>query len=146
MTSVFKNILVPFNGTKGSQKAFNKAVPLASSVNASIFIFTCIEKRQIFSFFKFKASNEEFEKERKIVEKQHIEMKTFAQEKGVSCSSNIIKGDHASSEILNFADKHKIDLIIMTRTKFSSHKERIHYQSTLEDVFRNTICPILILT
>ena len=133
-------------GTAGSNNAFRKAISLASSLQANIPIITCLEKRSIFSLFKPKTKNDEFEKERKEVEKQHIEMKTFAKEHRVTCNSKIVRGDLASSEILSFADQHDIDLIIMSKTKFSSRHEKIHHHSTLENVFRNTFCPVLILT
>lgn len=145
MTNTFKNILVPYNGTESSQKAFYKAISLASSLQAKITVFTCIEKRQTFSLFKSKTKDDEFEKEKETVEKQHMEMKNFAKENNVDCNFKIVRGDHAAEKILSFVDQHNIDLIIMKKTKFSSHKERIHYQSTLEDVFRNITCPILIL-
>lgn len=142
---MFKNILVPYNGTEGSHKAFDKAISLAAPLNAKITIFTCIEKRQLFSLFKSKAKNEDFEKERRVVEKQHMEMKTIAGKNKVDCNSKIVHGDHAADEILSFSEHQSIDLIIMNKTKFSSHKEKIHYQSTLEDVYRNASCPILTL-
>lgn len=118
MTSTFKNILVPYNGTESSQKAFDKAIALASNFHAKITLFTCIEKRPTFSLFKSKTKNDEFERERKIIEKQHIEMKKFAKEKNVDCNSKIVSGDYASEEILSFVDQHNIDLIIMQKTKF----------------------------
>ncbi len=145
MIETFKNILVPYNGTEDSHKAFESAIALASPLQAKINIFTCIEKRQIFSLFQSKTKDNEFEKEKKIVEKQHSGMKTFAKENGVACSSKIVHEDHAADAILSFSDRQNIDLIIMSKTKFSSHKERMHYQSTLESVFRNATCPILTL-
>jgi len=51
----------------------------------------------------------------------------------------------ASVKILEFAKQHDVDLIIMTKTKISSRYEKQHYQSTIENVFRNAHCPILIL-
>ncbi|WP_316504200.1 universal stress protein [Nitrosopumilus sp.] len=45
--------------------------------------------------------------------------------------------------ILEFAKQHKVDLIIMTKTKITSRYEKQHYQSTIENVFRNAHCPIL---
>ena len=119
---------------------------MASSVQAKIVIFTCLEKRPTFTLFKFKVRNDdELEKEKKTVEKQHMEMKTFAKEHDVDCYSKIGIGNLASSEILEFAEQPDVDLIIINKTKFSSHYEKSHYHNTLENVFRNTSCPILIL-
>jgi len=145
MTKTFDHILVPYNGTAGSQKAFRKAISLSSSIQAKVTILTCLEERQTFGFFKTKTSKQEFEKERKLVEKQHIKLEKFAKEHDVSCGSKIVKNGLTSTKILEFAKQHNVDLIIITRTKLASHFEKQHYQSTVENMFRNAPCPILIL-
>ena len=145
MARTFEHILIPYNGTTGSNKAFRKAISLASSINAKITVLTCLEERPTFGFFKTKTSKQEFEKERKLVEKQHLELEKFAKSHNVSFSSKIVKNGLASTKILEFAKQHDVDLIIMTKTKLTSRYEKQHYQSTIENVFRNTHCPILIL-
>ncbi|MDH3611297.1 MAG: universal stress protein [Nitrosopumilus sp.] len=145
MTKTFEHILVPYNGATGSEKAFRKAISLASSIKAKITILTCLEERSTFGFFKTKTSKKEFEKERKIIEKQHVQLEKFAKENNVSCGSKIVKNGLASTKILEFTERHSVDLIIMTRTKPTTHYEKQHYHSTVENVFRNAPCPILIL-
>ena len=145
MNKTFEHILVPYNGSAGSEKTFRKAVSLANSIQAHITILTCLEERFTFGFFKTKTSEKEFEKERKMIEKQQLELEKFAKEQNVSCDSKIVKNGLASIKILEFAQKNSVDLIIMTRTKFSSHYEKQHYHSTIENVFRNAHCPILIM-
>ena len=145
MTRTFEHILVPYNGTKGSDKAFKKAISLASSIHAKITILTCLEERSTFGFFKTKTSKQEFEKESKLVEIQHLKLEKFAKEHDVLCNSKIVKNGLASVKILEFAKQHDVDLIITTKTKLTSHYEKQHYHSTVENVFRNASCPILIL-
>ncbi len=145
MTKPFEHILVPYNGTTGSEKAFRKAVSIAHPIQAKITILTCLEERPTFGFFKTKTSKQEFEKERKMVEKQQRHLEKFVKEHGVSCSSKIVKNGLASTKILEFANQHEVDLLIMTRTKLTSHYEKQHYHSTVENVLRNAHCPILIL-
>lgn len=145
MIKTFEHILVPYNGTAGSEKAFRKAISMAIAINAKITILTCLEERQTFGFFKTKTSKREFEKERKLVETQHQKLEKFAKEHDISCDSKIVKNGLASTKILEFAEQHNVDLIITTRTKLSSHYEKQHYHSTVENMFRNSPCPILIL-
>ncbi|MDH3794016.1 MAG: universal stress protein [Nitrosopumilus sp.] len=145
MTKTFEHILVPYNGTAGSEKAFRTAISLASSIQAKVTILTCLEERPTFGFFKTKTSKQEFEKERKLVEKQHLKLEKFAKEHDVSCDPKIAKNGMASTKILEFAKQHNADLIITTRTKLSSRYEKQHYHSTVENMFRNAPCPILIL-
>ena len=145
MTKTFEHILVPYNGTADSEKAFRKAISLAISIGAKITILTCLEERHTFGFFKTKTSNQEFEKEQNLVEKQHQKLEKLAKEQNISCDSKIVKNGLASVKILEFAHKHNVNLIVITRTKLSSHYERQHYHSTVENVFRNAHCPLLIL-
>ena len=145
MIKTFEHILVPYNGTSGSEKAFRKAISLATLIQAKITILTCLEERQTFGFFKTKTSKQEFEKERKLVEKQHMKLEKFAKEHNILCDSKIAKNGLASIKILEFAKQHSVDLIITTRTKLVSNYEKQHYQSTVENMFRNAHCPILIL-
>ena len=145
MTKTFDHILVPYNGVAGSEKAFRKAVSLAHSIQAKITILTCLEERPTFGFFKTKTSKQESEKERKMIEKQQLHLMNFAKENSVPCSSRIVKNGLASTKILEFAEQHNVDLIMMTRKKYSSHYEKQHYHSTVENVFRNARCPILVL-
>jgi len=145
MTKTFEHILVPYNGTTSSEKVFRKAVSLAQPIHAKITILTCLEERSTFGFFKTKTSRQEFEKEHKMIEKQHRQLKEFSKEHNVSCGSKIVKNGSASTKILEFAEQNNVDLIIMSRTKTSSHYEKQHYHSTVENVFRNVHCPILIV-
>ena len=145
MAKIFDHVLIPYNGTSGSQKAFRKAISLASLIDTKITVLTCLEERPTFGFFKTKTSKQEFEKERKLVEKQHLELEKLAKNHDISFSSRIVKNGLASMRILEFAKQYEVDLIIMTKTKISSIYEKQHYQSTIENVFRNVHCPILIL-
>ena len=95
MSEIFESILVLYNGTTGSEKAFKKAVSLACSISAKITIITCLEERNTFGFFKTKTSKREFEKETKAVEKQHQRLEEFAKDHGISCDSKIVKNGFA---------------------------------------------------
>jgi len=145
MTRVFEHILVPHNGTPGSQRAFKKAVKLAGITQAKIAILTCLEERPTFGFFKTKATRQEFEKESKLVKKQHTDMKNFASKFGVSVYSKTVKNGVAAEKILEFAEKHNVELIVIGKKKSPSHYEKIHYHSTIESVFRNARCAVLIV-
>ena len=118
MANSFAHILVPYNGTKGSNKSFRKAISLASEINAKVTILTCIEERASFGFFKTKTSKQEFEKEQKSVENQHKILEKFASTHGVICKSQIVRNGFASKSILEFAKKQNVDLVIMTKQRF----------------------------
>ncbi len=141
----YQNILVPFNGTPASHKAFRKAVSIAEASGADITILTCIEERPTFGFFKTKTSMSEFEKEKKIVEKQQAELDSYAAKKSINCKLKIIKHSMASQVILSYVRQHDIDLVVMGKNKITTVAERTVYHSTIENVFRNVRCSLLIV-
>ena len=145
MSTVFEHILVPYNGTSGSNKSFRKAISVASLANSKVTVLTCLEERHSFGFFKTKTSKQEFERERKSVEKQQKILEKFASDHKITCKSKIVKSGFASQGIIEFAKNHNVDLIIMAKTKISSRYEKMHYQSTIENVLRNAVSPILVL-
>ena len=105
MEKVFTNILVPYNGCPGSQKAFKKAVTLASVSDSKLTILTCLEDRATFGLFKTKTNKQEFEREKALVLKEHSRLEEIAKTKGVSLKSKLQKTNMPSQAILEFAEK-----------------------------------------
>ena len=144
MNKVFKHILVPYNGCPGSQKAFKKAVELTQLAKSKLTILTCMEDKATFGLFKTKTNKEEFEKERKLVIQEHVKLEKYAENLDVSPIFKITKSSMPARDILEFATKHNVDLIVMgmrNRTRY----EKTHYPSTMEDVSKNFQNGILIL-
>ena len=145
MNKLFEHILVPYNGSLGSEKAFKKAVALAQMSKAKITIVTCLEERTTFGLFKTKTSKNEYENEHKLVAQKHIVLEKYAKKYDVLSNFKIIKNISVSHAILEFADKCDIDLIIFGTRKFVSHYEKMYYPSTIENVSKNFHGAILIL-
>ena len=141
---IFKNILLPYNGTKGSQKAFKKAVTLAQLTKSKLTILTCLEECSTFGLFKTKANRQNFERERKHVILEHAKLDEYAKKHRVSPSFKIIKSSIASRTILEYAEKHKTDLIVLGRKKMTRY-EKIHFPSTIEDISKNFDGALLII-
>jgi len=145
MSKIFEHILIPYNGASGSLKAFKKAVELVQITNAKITVFTCLEERSTFGLFKTKTNKQEYENEYNLVTQKHIELEKYAKKHNVLPIFKIIKNNQPSEAILEFSEKHKVDLIIMGKTKHVSHYEKMHYTSTIENVSKNFSAAILIL-
>jgi len=144
MTKVFEHILVPYNGCPGSQKAFKKAVELTQLTKSKLTILTCMEDRSTFGLFKTKTNKEEFGKEHKLVTQEHAKLEKHANNSNVSPIFKITKSSMPAQDILEFASKHNVDLIVMgmrNRTRY----EKVHYPSTIEDVSKNFKNAVLIL-
>jgi len=127
------------------EKTFKQTIKLVSSIDAKITVLTCLEERHTFGFFKTKTSKREFEREYEAAKKHHENMKQYAKDHDVTCYSKIIKNGLPSIKILEFAKKHDTKLVVLTRTILSSHYEKLHHHSTVENVSRNATCPVMIL-
>jgi len=144
MTKLFEHILVPYNGCPGSQKAFKKAIGLSLLTKSKITVLTCVEDRATFGLFKTKTDKEEFDKEHKMIELEHNKLEKYATEHEIFPVFKITKSSIPANEILEFAKKHDVDLIIMGIKKRIRYEQR-HYPSTIEDVSKNFDRAILIL-
>ena len=145
MSATFQHMLVPYNGTSGSQKAFKKAVALAQLTTSKITILTCMEERSTFGLFKTKTNKQDFDDERKLVTEEHAKLKKYSEQNGVSPGFKIIKSNVASQDILEFAEKNNVDLIILGKKKFVTRFEKTHYHSTIEDISKSFQGAVLIL-
>ncbi|MFB5636377.1 MAG: universal stress protein [Nitrosopumilus sp.] len=144
MKKLFDHILVPYNGFPGSQKAFKKAIGLSQLTKSKITVLTCVEDRATFGLFKTKTDKEEFDKECKMIELEHNKLEKYATEHDISPAFKITKSSMPANEILEFAKKHDVDLIIMGMKKRTRYEKR-HYPSTIDDVSKNFDRSILIL-
>ena len=144
MNKIFEHILVPYNGCPGSQKAFKKAIDLTQITNSKITILTCLENRPAFGFFKTKTQKKELDNEEKFVSKEHLKLEEYAKKKNIPLETKITKSNMASQTILEFAEKHNVDLIVMGM-KTKSEFKNIHYPSTIEDVSKGFHGAVLIL-
>jgi len=144
MNLIFEHILIPYNGCPGSQKAFKKAIELAKLTKSKITILTCVEDKATFGLFKTKINKQEFEREYQFVAQEHTRLEKYANKYQVSPNFKITKSNIPTQTILEFAEKHKVDLIVMGVKKRTRY-EKIHFPSTVEDVSKNFQGALLIL-
>ncbi|MDH3764615.1 MAG: universal stress protein [Nitrosopumilus sp.] len=145
MSATFRHMLVPYNGTSGSQKAFKKAVALAQLTKSNITVLTCLEERSTFGLFKTKTNKQDFDNEHKLVTQEHAKLKKYSDQHRVSPGFKIIKSNVASHKILEFAENNNVDLVILGKKKFVTRFEKTYYHSTIEDISKSFQGAVLIL-
>ena len=138
-----KKILLPYDATASSVKAFKKVLPIIESEGTTIILLTCIRDQATFGFFKTRSDREHIKKEKKRAEKIHEEATREGKKFGINIRSKIIKSDLESKSIIDYAKKENIDVIIMSKSKLSTHAERVYYNSTVEAVFQKAPCMFL---
>ncbi|NIU01971.1 MAG: universal stress protein, partial [Nitrosopumilaceae archaeon] len=111
----FKNILVPFDDSKNSQRALDKAIQLATDLNGKLTII------HVISYHKTVAKIVGPYKGRLVdsVNKFLNQAKKNAEKNKVKSSSKILYGNSAE-QILKFMQKNKFDLIVLGRRGTSS--------------------------
>lgn len=110
---VFKNILVPYDGTSFSNRAFQKALDIAKKDDSKITIFTVIEGEYSAVRGFSKVNPQVIKKQQGAAKKYISKLESAAKNDSVPISVKIKQGVSIVKEILNFAKSKKSNLIVM---------------------------------
>lgn len=138
-----KKILIPYDATPSSIKVLKRILPIIENNHSKIILFTCVRDIATFGFFKTKKDKQHFNYEKERAAKFQEVAKKEARKIGLDITSKIVKSDLESKSIIDYARKENVDVIIMSKSKLSSHAERVYYNSTVEAVFEKAPCMFL---
>ena len=139
------NILVPFDGSAYSVRAFNAAIGIAKKQNARINVLTCLEKDNLGAWYKDKRVNKKIVKDAKKFAMSFLsKLESTAEKSDVSLSVHILETKSISKQIVDFANSKKINLIVI-----GSHGQtgfnRFILGSVSNSVSQLAKCPVLII-
>ncbi len=142
----FKNILVPYDGSKCSDHAFNVAIDIAKKYNSKITIVTCLEKDFRTPWYgpDSRVNDALLKKEKKAVDKNFSTLEKVAKKSKVSISSKIIVVQSIVKSLLSFTTSNRVDLIVIGshgRTGF----DRLLLGSVANGISQKARCPVLIV-
>ena len=142
----FKNILVPYDGSKCSDHAFNVAIDIAKKYNSKITIVTCLEKDFRTPWYgpDSRVNDALLKKEKKAVDKNFSSLEKVAKKSKVSISSKIIVVQSIVKSLLSFTTSNRVDLIVIGshgRTGF----DRLLLGSVANGISQKARCPVLIV-
>jgi len=110
---VFKNILVPYDGTNFSNRAFRKALDIAKKDDSKITVFTVIEG-EYSAIRGFSKINPQIIKKQQNTAKKYIyKLEQTAKNLDVPISVKIKQGTSIIKEIISLAISKKSDLIVI---------------------------------
>ena len=142
---MFSNILVPFDLSNQSTRAFKIAVNLAKQYNSKITLLTCLEgDAWHHKYYDSRADNELIKKQRKATLSHIAKLETLANKSEVPIKSQILKSTSVARDITTYAKSRKIDLIVMGshgRTGF----DKLILGSVANGVTQKASCPVLII-
>jgi nucleotide-binding universal stress UspA family protein len=139
------NILVPFDGSTYSIKAFNAALGIAKKQQAKISLLTCLEKDNLGAWYVDKRVNKKIMKNAKEFAMESLSnLEDTAKKSDILLSVHIIETKSISKQIVDFASSKKINLIVI-----GSHGQtgfnRFILGSVSNAVSQLAKCPVLII-
>ena len=142
---MFQNILVPFDLSTQSTRAFKVALDIAKNYNSKVTLLTCLEgDAWQHKFYDSRADAELLKKQKKATEKYLEKLESLADKNKVTVKSQIIKSKSVVSDIVTFAKSRKHDLIVIGshgRTGF----DKVLLGSVANGVSQKTSCPVMIV-
>jgi len=141
MALSFDHILVPYDGTKIGEKAFNGALQLAKKFESTITVLSCMEKESTFGFFDTKSDKKDLKKRNKAMQEKISKMEESADKFGIKFNSKVTNCSVASACIVSYINSHNVDLIVMGKSSKIS-PEKIYHDSTVNFVYSHVDVPM----
>jgi len=144
---MFKNILVPTDGSKLSEKAVRRAVRLAQQTSARINALHVIPRFHTFTYQSemLELTAKEYEATASANAKDYLGfVERLAKTANIRCHSEFVFSDQPYQEIIKAAQRKKCDLIVM-----ASHGRRgiegLLLGSETQKVLTHSRIPVLVL-
>ena len=141
---MLKKILVPFDGSGYSEKAFEKAVEIAEKFESELIVMTVLQSKipdsAGVSIERLQELQDEQENQATTMLRK---LETKAKNRNIPFSIKIIHNPSSSDGIVTFAENSNVDLIVMGshgRTGF----RKIVLGSVANGVVGHAKCPVLI--
>lgn len=152
-SKMLSKILVPYDGSKYSIKALSRAMELAHNLDSEIFLFSVVHQSYIsppgiLGLTRTKSEKDAIKKWIKTVRTDTENMLKMAvkrcDENGITASYNISQGNVAN-EILNFAKKKNISLIVIGSQGLHGVEKLMTLGSVSRRVSEQAKCPVLLV-
>ena len=144
--SLIKHILVPFDESQISYRAFEFALDLAKKYNSKISLITVIYSSILSSSFLDMASHQTIIERNKITQMQSLFkiLHQTAEKLGVETKSDMILSNHISDSLLAFSNHYDVDLIVMGTRAREGPRQFMLGSVTIELVQRAK-CPVVLV-
>jgi nucleotide-binding universal stress UspA family protein len=110
----FKNILVAYDSSGFSNRAFKSALGIAEPNKSKITIATVVTGLYQPSIgFSMRYTEKILEKHEKFIKKIFSKLESAANKKGIRLSLKILHDPSVSKAIVNYVNSHKFDLIVI---------------------------------
>ena len=151
MSLSIRKILVTIDGSENSKKAADYASSFAKKYNAQLIILYVLYSELGFAYSNLlgvttpKAIEDVLETQKKDVQKWFDEIRSKLKNTNISVTDKIIISvSSIVGEIIEFADKEKVDLIILG-TRGRTGFKKLLLGSVAEGVVTHSSCPVMVV-
>lgn len=109
----FQNILVPYDSSGFSNRAFKSALDIAESKSKITLITVITGIYQPTIGFSMKFNQDLMKKYNKIIKNNFLNLQREAKKKNISLSLKILKNPSVSKAILKYMNSQKFDLVVV---------------------------------
>lgn len=141
---LFQNILVAYDDSPFSHRAFKVALDIAQHYKSKVTIVWFIEVYSAGWFGKDSAEVAELSLVHKTVKQKLSKLESVAKKKGVSIQSYSINSTSVAKPLIKFATSKKIDLLVLGSHGHSGFN-RLFLGSVSESIKQRARCPVLII-
>lgn len=141
---LFQNILVPYDGSSFSHRAFKVALDISQHYKSKVTVVWYIDTYSVGWFEKPSDTFDILHGVHKDRQQKLSKLENIAKEKGVKIKSKIIESASVAKPLVSFAKSKKIDLIVMGAHGHSG-LDRFFLGSVSNSVMQRARCPVLII-
>ena len=142
---LFQNILVPFDLSNQSTRAFKVALDVAKKYQSKVTLLTCLEgDAWHHKYYDARADFELIKKQKKVTKKYVEKLELLAEKNDISMKSRIMPSKSVVKDIVTFAKSGKYDLLVIGSHGRSGF-DRWLLGSVANGVSQKATCPILIV-
>lgn len=141
----FKKILVAYDGSGFSNRAFKSALDIAERDNSIITIATVVTG--IFQpsiGFSMKFNKDLLKKQNKAMEKIFSNLKKTANKKGIGLSLKILRNPSVSKGILKYLNFHRFDLVVVG-SRGRTGLNKFILGSVANEIVNKTNVPVMVV-
>ena len=144
----FSNILVPFEISSSSYKAFRTALDIANENKAKLTVLTIVNsngKEETRNLEQSLPGMVLAEYHQRRIENEWPKLSKEAQNVNITLNSAVLNDSYAAKGIVNFAQENKMDLIVMGNGDRKVSKDNFQSSVSQEVIGLHPTCQVLVV-
>jgi nucleotide-binding universal stress UspA family protein len=137
-------ILVPYDGSKNADRAFEYALDIAKKYNSKVLVASCILVRDQLPEYSITEEETILKRQREAASRLVEILELRAADAEVSFKGIILKTSSVSDAILSYAEKNNVDIIVSGSRGLGGFK-RLVLGSVASSLVQYAKCPVLVV-